>query len=233
MRRIEKTKARKLIEESKIITFLTGAGISTPSGVPDYRSLSGIYHGIEQPEYLLSHSCLMKEPKKFYEFVKTLYHPEAKPNLIHQTMVNLSKSKSVWIVSQNIDGLHAKAGSNQLIDFHGSLYYCHCLKCEEKVKWTDYVQSDIHSICKGQIRPEITLYEETLSEKVIEQSIIAIRQSDLLVIVGTSFRVHPFCDLIHYAPEAMVLIINQTPIHIDRPYYYLEEDALKIFETIQ
>jgi NAD-dependent deacetylase len=112
------------IQAAKSITFLTGAGVSTPSGIPDYRSLSGVYQGIEAPEYLLSHTCMVNEPDKFYQFVKYLYHPDAQPNIIHQTMAELGNEREVWVISQNIDGLHEKAGSKQRIDFHGTLYHC-------------------------------------------------------------------------------------------------------------
>ena len=98
------------------VTFLTGAGVSTPSGIPDYRSLKGVYQGVAQPEYLLSHDCLENEPETFYQFVKHLYHPQAQPNIIHQKMAELQAKKTVWVVSQNIDGLHEKAGSHQRID---------------------------------------------------------------------------------------------------------------------
>lgn len=126
--------AKEILTHQKI-TFLTGAGVSTPSGVPDYRSLTGIYHGMEQPEYLLSHQAMVNEPDKFYQFVKKIYHPEAKPNIIHLEMAQLAKEKNVWVVSQNIDGLHAKAKSPQLVNFHGSLYQCHCRKCKQTVDW--------------------------------------------------------------------------------------------------
>ncbi|MHC5228888.1 NAD-dependent protein deacylase [Enterococcus sp. LJL99] len=234
MKQIESAKAVALIQAAESLTFLTGAGISTPSGVPDYRSLTGIYQGIERPEYLLSDTCMRREPEKFYEFVKKLYHPAAKPNAIHQAIAGLEKKKSIWTISQNIDGLHEKAGSHQLVDFHGSLYHCHCLKCGKPITWEDYLQSDEHATCGGQIRPDITLYEEALSEKVIEQAIRAVSNTELLVIVGTSFQVHPFCDLIHYASETTtILVINQTPLHIERPYYFLKENALTTFKNIK
>ncbi|MBM7687630.1 NAD-dependent SIR2 family protein deacetylase [Enterococcus ureilyticus] len=109
MQTINETKAINLIQQANRITFLTGAGVSTASGIPDYRSLSGIYKGIERPEYLLSQTCMIEEPEKFYSFVQTLYHPNAKPNIIHLKIAELQKTKNAWVVSQNIDGLHAKA----------------------------------------------------------------------------------------------------------------------------
>lgn len=233
MQTIDVTKAIKLIEQAAAITFLTGAGVSTASGVPDYRSLSGIYQGIERPEYLLSQTCMVEEPEKFYSFVQTLYYPNAKPNIIHKKIAELEKSKNTWVISQNIDGLHAKAKTQHLVDFHGNLYDCYCRKCGQAVSANAYLTSSYHEQCGGQIRPNIVLYEEGLEEKAIAVSIENIAKADLIVIVGTSFQVHPFCDLIHYAKEtAAVLVINQTPIQLNRDAYFLKEDAVKVFENI-
>lgn len=234
MKQVEEFETIQLIEQANSIVFLTGAGVSTPSGVPDYRSLSGVYTTFEQPEYLLSHTCLMNEPAKFYRFVRTLYHPEAKPNVIHYKIVEIEKNKSTWVISQNIDGLHKKAGSHQLVNFHGNLYECHCLKCGHTVEWEAYLNASTHAKCGGQVRPEITLYEESLSEQAIEQAIHAIESSDLVVIVGTSFQVHPFCDLINYASKkATILVINQTQIDLLQPHYFFKGNAMKIFQVIK
>ena len=225
--------AVNMINQSKKITFLTGAGVSTPSGVPDYRSLQGVYHGLEAPEYLLSSDCLNREPEKFYKFVKHLYHEEAKPNVIHQAMAQLEKTKDTRVVSQNIDGLHASAGSQHLVNFHGSLYDCYCRKCHQSVEWSDYLQNDRHKDCGGQIRPNIVLYGEGFEETVIQQAIAAVRNADLIVIVGTSFQVHPFCDLIYEkSTDAKVLVINQTPIHIAGSYSFVQANGIEVFEKL-
>ena len=204
--------AAKLIREAKSCTFLTGAGVSTPSGIPDYRSLKGVYHGIQQPEYLLSHTCMVNEPDTFYEFVQHLYHPHAKPNVIHRTIAALETSRPVWTVSQNIDGLHKKAGSHHCIDFHGSLYRCYCRKCGQTVPWETYLTDWHHSACGGQIRPDIVLYEEGFTDDQIEAAISAVTQAELLVVVGTSLQVYPFAGLIQYQQTPSVLVINQTPV---------------------
>lgn len=223
----------QMIQAAQKITFLTGAGVSTPSGVPDYRSLQGVYHGLEAPEYLLSKDCLVNEPQKFYEFVKHLYHEEAKPNVIHQMMAKLEAEKEVWIVSQNIDGLHAAAGSQHLVNFHGSLYDCYCRKCQQQVTWQAYLQSDHHKECGGQIRPNIVLYGEGFEESVIQQAIHGVKQAELVVIVGTSFQVHPFCDLIYEkSSNADVLVINQTPIQLAGPYDFIQTNGVAVFEKL-
>ncbi|MGM0214083.1 NAD-dependent protein deacylase [Enterococcus sp. AZ109] len=221
------------IQQAKSITFLTGAGVSTPSGVPDYRSLQGVYQGMEAPEYLLSIDCLIREPEKFYNFVKKLYHPTAKPNVIHQKMAQLEKRKPVWVVSQNIDGLHQAAGSQHLVNFHGSLYDCFCRKCGQAVPWQEYLESDRHENCGGQIRPGIVLYGEGFTEDTLNQAVQAVKVSDLLVIVGTSFQVHPFCDLIYEKKEtAAVLAINQTPIYIPGSYDFVEAEGSAVFREV-
>ena len=234
MKQLTVDEAAKEILAYQQITFLTGAGVSTPSGVPDYRSLSGIYHGMEQPEYLLSHQAMVNEPDKFYQFVKKIYHPEAKPNIIHLEIAHLAKEKNVWVVSQNIDGLHAKAKSPQLVNFHGSLYQCHCRKCQQTVDWKEYLHSDKHQACGGQIRPDIVLYGEGFQDGVMEQAAYAVSQAKLIVIVGTSFQVHPFCDLVQFRqPSAKILVINQTPVYLAEPYTFIQEDGAVVFKQIQ
>lgn len=225
--------AVKRLQQSAKITFLTGAGVSTPSGVPDYRSLQGVYHGLEAPEYLLSKECLVREPEKFYQFVKHLYHEDARPNSIHRKIAQMEKTKDVWVVSQNIDGLHAAAGSQHLVNFHGSLYTCYCRKCQQLVAWQDYLQNDRHKDCGGQLRPRIVLYGEGFEEAVIQQAIEAVKNAELIVIVGTSFQVHPFCDLIYEkSKEAKVLVINQTPIQLAGEYYFVQTNGTAVFEKV-
>ncbi len=233
MKIIGHSDAIKKIKQAHRITFLTGAGISTPSGIPDYRSLKGVYHGIETPEYLLSIDCLDHEPKKFYDFLMQLYHPNAQPNIIHQKIAQLSKKKNVQVVTQNIDGLHEKAGTKHCTNFHGTLYQCHCRHCHKNVPWQAYLQSDRHQDCGGQIRPNVVLYGEGFANNVLEQAVQAVAQAELIVIVGTSFQVHPFCDLIHYkASDAEILVINQTSVYLPMEYDYLEEDAEKVFDIL-
>lgn len=225
--------AAKKIQAADKITFLTGAGVSTPSQVPDYRSLKGIYQGIETPEYLLSYDCLVQEPEKFYNFVKKIYHPSATPNIIHEKMAALKKNKTVAVVSQNIDGLHQKAGSKNLVNFHGSLYDCYCRKCGEAVFWQTYLQSDRHQNCGGQIRPKIVLYGEGFTDNVLQQANQAVRQAELIVIVGTSFQVHPFCDLIYQkSNETKILAINQTPLRISLAHDFVEANGVAVFNQL-
>ncbi|MFC4772681.1 NAD-dependent protein deacylase [Enterococcus hermanniensis] len=225
--------AVEAIKKSSKITFLTGAGVSTPSGVPDYRSLQGVYHGIEAPEYLLSNECLINEPEKFYTFVKHLYHTKAQPNVIHRVMAEMEETKQVSVVSQNIDGLHTASGNQRLVNFHGSLYNCYCRNCGQIVAWNEYLTSDRHVTCGGQLRPDIVLYGEGFDEGVIQQAVQAVRQAELIVIVGTSFQVHPFCDLVYEKNNhAQVIVINKTPIYLASDYQFVQTDGTAVFQQL-
>lgn len=148
-------------------------------------------------------------------------------------MARLETKKKVWVVSQNIDGLHQKAGSQKLVDFHGNLYHCYCRKCGKTVAWQIYLQSDQHEACGGQLRPAIVLYGEGFTDEVMKQAISAIRQASFIVIVGTSFQVHPFCDLVQFRlPCANILVINQDPIELAQPYDFLQADSVTVFEKL-
>lgn len=148
------------IKKHQKIVALTGAGVSVPSGIPDYRSVKGVYDGLDQPEYLLSRSCLENEPAKFYTFVKNLYHLEAQPNIIHQELAELTREGGV--ITQNIDQLHQSTNDNVVVEFHGSLHRSYCLKCLDQVSVAEYLKLDKHVTCGGQLRPDIVLYGEGL-----------------------------------------------------------------------
>ncbi|EAD2800196.1 NAD-dependent protein deacylase [Listeria monocytogenes] len=227
-------KLNEALKKAERIVFLTGAGVSVPSGIPDYRSKNGLYAGMSSPEYMLSHTCLVREPEKFYQFVtENMYYPNAVPNMIHTKMAEIEAEKDVTIITQNIDGLHEKAGSKKVVNFHGSLYHCYCQKCGMSVTAQEYLKSDIHTDCGGIIRPDVVLYEEAISESAIEQSLAAIRQADLIVIVGTSFRVSPFCNLTDYRnKKARIFAVNKERISLPYPFEMMESDALKVFAEI-
>ncbi|TYV36398.1 NAD-dependent protein deacylase [Listeria monocytogenes] len=222
------------LEKAERIVFLTGAGVSVPSGIPDYRSKNGLYAGMSSPEYMLSHTCLVREPDKFYQFVtENMYYPDAEPNAIHTKMAEIEAEKDVTIITQNIDGLHEKAGSKKVVNFHGSLYHCYCQKCGMSVTAQEYLKSDIHLGCGGVIRPDVVLYEEAISESAIDQSLAAIRQADLIIIVGTSFRVSPFCNLTDYRnKKARIFAVNKERISLPYPFEMMESDAVKVFAEI-
>ncbi|EGC8555482.1 NAD-dependent protein deacylase [Listeria monocytogenes] len=227
-------KLNEVLKKAEHIVFLTGAGVSVSSGIPDYRSKNGLYAGMSSPEYMLSHTCLVREPEKFYQFVtENMYYPDAEPNAIHTKMAEIEAEKDVTIITQNIDGLHEKAGSKKVVNFHGILYHCYCQKCGMSVTAQEYLKSDIHSGCGGVIRPDVVLYEEAISESAIDQSLAAIRQADLIVIVGTSFRVSPFCNLTDYRnKKARIFAVNKERISLPYPFEMMESDAVKVFAEI-
>lgn len=228
----KREQALTLIRETRQVTFLTGAGVSVPSGIPDYRSMGGVYEGIENPEYLLSHSCLVTDPAAFYAFVKQLYHPLAKPTIIHQKIAQLADQKVVKLVTQNIDQLHQMAGS-PTINFHGSLYECYCMKCQKAVTVDEYLTSDRHVECGGQLRPNVVLYEESLDNQVIESAIQAVAAAEVLVIVGTSFKVYPFSDLLRFKkPSSQVIVVNNTPLSLNEECLMVTEDATRFFSEL-
>lgn len=152
-----------LIQQAQHIVFMTGAGVSTASGIPDYRSKNGLYSHGQTPEYLLSHECLVNEPEVYYDFViHNLFYPDAKPNVIHQKMAALTRLGKATIITQNIDGLHAQADPQpgSLSEFHGNFYDVYCQKCQQKVDWHEYLKDMHHKNCGGILRSNIVLYGE-------------------------------------------------------------------------
>ncbi|MBB5888746.1 NAD-dependent protein deacylase [Lactovum miscens] len=227
----------ELIRASKNIVFMTGAGVSTVSGIPDYRSMKGIYtqSGLKQAEYLLSHKALLYDTDNFYKFIKQLYHPEAKTNIIHQKMSELEKdeTRQVTVVTQNIDGLHLKAGSKRLVEFHGTILTCHCEKCGAAVCTKEFLESYRHRECGGLVRPDVVLYDEAINPKNIKQAVVALQKADSIAIVGTTFQVYPFASLIDYAnPYAKIYTVNKTPLVSLNQTASFIGDAVEVFELI-
>lgn len=205
---------KKDIAAAKQVVFLTGAGVSTHSGIPDYRSKSGIYNGVsESPETILSEDTLFNRPKFFYDFVmNNMYFPEAKPNLIHKQIAKIC-NKNGKLITQNIDRLDSRAGNTQVTEFHGNLYNIYCTKCHQPVSYEEYAQSYLHKDCGGIIRPGIVLYGEAINPENLTKAVSAIQSSDLVIIVGTSFVVYPFAQLLAYRKaNAKIWAVNKTEI---------------------
>lgn len=215
------TQLNDLLTTAKRIVFLTGAGVSTASGIPDYRSKNGLYANKRRPEYLLSHTCLVKEPEVFYEYLKAnLYYP---------------KAKRATIITQNIDGLHAKAGSDleRLVEFHGNLYDLYCQKCGQTVTYKTYLENMYHQGCGGILRPDVVLYEEGIKQARLNQALTALSQADLVVVCGTSFVVYPFAGLIQYrSPKAKVVAVNKEVISLPSDGIMIQGDAVKEFAQV-
>lgn len=205
---------KSMIEEAEKIVLFTGAGISVPSGIPDFRSSDGLYSGNGTrgytPEQIVSNSFFMRYPSEFYRFYREkMVYPNAQPNVAHCYFAELEKrGKQVTVVTQNIDGLHQKAGSMRVLELHGSVHRNYCMRCGKRYNLNEIIDSaEIpHCACGGIIRPDVVLYEESLDYDVITQSLSAIKESDLLMIVGTSLAVQPAASFISYARGNRVLI---------------------------
>ena len=231
------TKLNDLIQKARQIVFMTGAGVSTASGIPDYRSKNGLYSHGQTPEYLLSHDCLVNEPEVYYDFViHNLFYPDAQPNIIHQKMAALTREGRATIITQNIDGLHAQADSapDSLIEFHGNLYNIVCQKCGQTVDWHEYLKDMHHRNCGGILRSQIVLYGEGINQQKLEHSIQAIQAADLIVVVGTSFVVYPFAGLLQYRrPDAQIAAVNKEPIQVPPQTAMIVNDAVEEFAQVK
>lgn len=210
--------------------FFGGAGVSTDSGIPDFRSKDGLYnqHDVNferfSPEYLLSHSCLYENTKVFYEFYRQKLNVEGiNPNITHYKLAELEqKGKLDSVITQNIDGLHQKAGSKNVYEVHGSTLRNYCDRCHRSYP-SDYIFNSkelvphcINSDCKGIVRPDVTLYEEGLPNKAWEGAIKSISSADLLIIGGTSGVVYPANTLVKRFSGSNMVIINKQETDFDR-----------------
>ena len=224
---------QQLIDNAKNIVFLTGAGVSTASGIPDYRSKGGIYDGIAlRPESLLSTDALASEPEKMYEFAKeNMYFPDAQPNIIHEKMATLTQKNRARIITQNVDGLHLKAGAKNVIEFHGSLYNIYSTTDGQPSDVDTYLQSPYRED-GALLRPAITLYGEIPFR--VDEAAQWMTQADLVVIVGTSFVVYPFAGLLQYArPNVPVLAVNLEQIPAPAHVKQVVGDAREFFSELQ
>lgn len=212
---------REMLREASQIAFLGGAGVSTESGIPDFRSEKGIFAAIEQygypPEILLSHDYFISHTETFYEYYRAmLLYPDARPNKAHQALAALERQgKLTAVITQNIDGLHQLAGSNTVLELHGSVYRNYCMKCRKSYSLGDILaqQGVPKCDCGGTIRPDVVLYGEELDYNLLDTAANHIRHSDLLIVGGTSLSVYPAAGLVRYARGPVVLINkSETPM---------------------
>lgn len=206
-----KSKIIEKIKNSKNIVILTGAGVSTHSGLKDYRSENGIY--ADNPEYMLSYECLHNEHDKFIEFIRKHFDfKDALPNDIHKWIASLEKdNKKVTVVTQNIDGLHQKAGSSNVLEIHGNIdnWICCSEDCNESYN-LNYAINNSRCSCNNDIRPEVILYGENLDDNKFNQACLDIANSDLIIVIGTSLSVFPFASIIEAShPLAYCMLINK------------------------
>lgn len=227
---MDQSKIDKLVQyiaECNRITFFGGAGVSTESGVSDFRSKDGLYnqHDVRfdkyPPEYLLSHSCLVDNPKIYFEFHRQKMDTrKIEPNNAHKYLAKLEEmGKLNGVVTQNIDGLHQKAGSKKVYEIHGSALRNYCMKCGKKYP-VDYIfdseEPVPHCECGGVIRADIALYEESLPDLAVDKAIDAIQEADMLIIGGTSLTVYPAASFVNYFRGKYVVIINRDALDFGR-----------------
>ena len=213
---------QRMVDESERIVFFGGAGVSTESGIPDFRSVDGLYHQKYDypPETILSHTFFMKKPEAFFKFYRDKMLPlDAKPNKAHLKLAEWEKSgKLLAVVTQNIDGLHQAAGSKKVYELHGSVHRNYCMKCG-KFYPPEYIRDSKEEIpvcsCGGRIKPDVVLYEEGLDNDVISGAVNAIAQADLLIIAGTSLTVYPAAGLVRYFRGGHLVLINRDATPMD------------------
>jgi len=214
-----------ILKESNNIVFFGGAGVSTASGIPDFRSSNGLWNQSLNrnftPEELVSHTMYLRYPKEFFEFYRDkLIYPEAKPNDAHIALAKLEKiGKLKAVVTQNIDGLHQAAGSKTVYELHGSVLRNYCESCGEFYDESYILSTQDIPVCKkcgGRVKPDVVLYEEGLNQNIINASVEAISRADTLIIGGTSLVVYPAAGLIQYFSGRNLVLINKTPTSADK-----------------
>lgn len=232
-------KLKKLVEESNNIVFFGGAGVSTESGIPDFRSKDGLYNQKYKysPEVILSHSFFLNNTKDFYDFYREKMNSlKYSPNITHRKLAELEeKGKLKAVITQNIDGLHQKAGSKKVLELHGSVLRNYCMKCNSFYD-ADFVfkgKGIPKCKCGGIIKPDVVLYQEPLDYDVFEEAVEKISNADLLIVAGTSLTVNPACSLIQYFNGKNLVLINRDATPYDnRADLLIRESLGKVFSNI-
>lgn len=214
---------QKMIDEHENIVFFGGAGVSTESGIPDFRSTDGLYHQEYDypPETILSHTFFQREPKEFFRFYRNkMLELDAKPNPAHCKLAQLEQvGKVKAVITQNIDGLHQLAGSKEVYELHGSVHRNYCMKCGKfyDARYMKEAQGDIPKCsCGGIIKPDVVLYEEALDQETIRKSIAALSKADMVIVGGTSLVVYPAAGLLDYFKGEDLVLINKSATSRDR-----------------
>lgn len=227
---------KKIIDGSSNIVFFGGAGVSTESKIPDFRSETGLYKTKNNysypPEVMLSHSFFKNHPEDFFDFYRTkMIFKDAKPNKAHYALAELEKrGKLQAVITQNIDGLHQAAGSKNVLELHGSVHRNYCLSCGKHFD-LDYILNTETIIpkcdkCGGMIRPDVVLYEEGLDNDVIQKTVRYIRNADVLIVGGTSLVVYPAAGLIRYFSGSKLVLINKSTTNYDKDADLIISDSI-------
>ena len=230
-------KLQEAINESKNIVFFSGAGMSTASGIPDFRSETGLYKNVYRAEEMLSHHFFMDDPKQFYEFYKEkMLYPDAQANDAHKFIARLQEIKNVSVVTQNIDGLHQLAGSKIVYELHGSVLRNYCTKCHKFFNLDYIIKSDgipMCDQCNAIVKPDVVLYEEGLDDETVENAVRAIMNADLLVVCGTSLNVYPAAGFIRYFRGKHLAIVNRDATPYDNNCdIVIHDDLVKTFNQL-
>lgn len=228
-------------DAARKIVFFGGAGVSTESGIPDFRSTGGLYHQEWKypPETILSHTFYKSNPEEFFRFYRAkMLCPDAKPNAAHKKLAELEQAgRLLAVVTQNIDGLHQMAGSRNVLELHGSVHRNICRNCGAvyDAEWVMMTNGIPHcDKCGGMVKPDVVLYEESLSEDVLTRSISAIASADLLIVGGTSLVVYPAAGLLRYFQGDSLVLINRDATQMDKMADLCIRDAIgAVMEQIQ
>ena len=232
---------KEIIKNSDNIVFFGGAGVSTASGIPDFRSATGLYNRRSNtaysPEYMLSHEFLEEHPEEFSRYYKeNLIYPDARPNKAHLALAKLERlGKLKAIVTQNIDSLHQMAGNTRVLELHGNLRDYYCVRCGKKYTLDEVLREKgaSHCDCGGFIRPDVVLYGEGLDQTVIMRAIEAIRAADVFIVAGTSLVVYPAAGLVNYYHGDKLIMINKEATSGDaRADYVLHEDISEVMDEL-
>ncbi|WP_124057565.1 NAD-dependent protein deacylase [Vaginisenegalia massiliensis] len=232
------------IQAAERLVFFGGAGVSTASGIPDFRSAQGLFHqdtGLHYAaEEIISHDFFVQYPDLFFQYYRQhLIHPQAKANPAHQYLATLEEQgKNVTIITQNIDGLHQAAGSRSVIELHGSVWRNYCCQCGQSYDLADLVLDD-QGIPRcprdgGIVRPDVVLYQESLDQQNLILATAALAKADLVIVAGTSLMVYPAAGLIDYYPGSNLYLINKTPLDLNgRPIHFIQAPIETVFSQLQ
>ena len=232
---------QQIIDNSNHIVFFTGAGVSTASGIPDFRSTDGLYNQKYQfpPEEILSHHFFKQHTEEFFRFYRDkMLYPDVKPSFVHQYIATLEKrNKKVTIITQNIDGLHQLAGSTNVLELHGSVLRNTCMQCHTKYSLDEILKMDTVPHCpkcNGIIKPDVVLYEEGLDETILNQSLHALQTADTCIVLGTSLLVYPAAGLLRYfGGDKLVLINRDQTSYESTADLTIHDDFINIFPSLK
>lgn len=234
-----KKQLQEIVDECNNLVFFGGAGVSTESGIPDFRSVDGLYNQkyAYPPETILSHTFYCSRPEEFFRFYRDkMLYLDAQPNAAHRKLAEWEQEGRLRaVVTQNIDGLHQKAGSRNVLELHGSVLRNYCERCHRFYDAQFILNSEgvPHCSCGGRIKPDVVLYEESLDEEVMTKAIHAISEADVLIIGGTSLAVYPAAGLIDFYRGNKLILVNKTPTPRDNDADLVVSGSIgEIFDTL-